>query len=121
MFIHETLEGFNKGTERKSRHFYDLFKLYNAGVFDKIKGNPKLLDLVIEHRQLFFKYTALDYNSILTKGIKFLPLQKSLPDWKSDYSRTEIMIYSDKPSFEQLMSFAEDFESEFNKWISKRQ
>jgi hypothetical protein len=121
LFIHETLEGFNKGSERKSRHFYDLYKLYNVGIFDKIKSNSKLLDLVIEHRQIFFKYTALDYNSILTKGIKFLPSQKFLPDWKSDYSRTEIMIYNDKPDFETLMTFAEHFESEFNIWISKRQ
>jgi hypothetical protein len=57
----------------------------------------------------------------LTKGIKFLPSQKFLPDWKSDYSRTEIMIYNDKPDFETLMTFAEHFESEFNIWISKRQ
>jgi hypothetical protein len=32
------LEGFNIGSERKSRHYYDLFMLYNAGVYNKMIG-----------------------------------------------------------------------------------
>ena len=54
LFIHETLEGFNKGSERKSRHYYDLLKLYKAGVFERIKNNRELLQMVVEHRQTFF-------------------------------------------------------------------
>jgi hypothetical protein len=29
------------------------------------------------------------------------------------------MIYKDIPSFEELMSFAEQLENEFNEWVKK--
>jgi predicted nucleotidyltransferase component of viral defense system len=117
LFIHETLEGFNKGSERKSRHYYDLLKLYQAGVFEKIKSNRKLLRIVVEHRQTFFRYNTMDYTGILTKGVSLLPPQESWADWRGDYIRSAVMIYDNKPSFDELMSFAERFEKEFNLWV----
>ena len=77
LFIHETLEGFNKGSERKSRHYYDLLKLYKAGVFERIKNNRELLQMVVEHRQTFFRYNTLDYTGILSNGVRVLPKKES--------------------------------------------
>jgi len=119
LFIHETLEGFNKGSERKSRHYYDLLKLYKAGVFERIKSNRELLQMVVEHRQTFFRYNTLDYAGILSNGVRILPVKESWADWRGDYIRTAVMIYSNIPSFEELMSFAEQLESEFNEWVKK--
>jgi predicted nucleotidyltransferase component of viral defense system len=117
LFIHETLEGFNKGSERKSRHYYDLLKLYTAGVFEKIKGNRELLQIVVEHRKTFFRYNTLDYDGILISGVHFLPPKEVLSDWRGDYTRTAVMIYNDIPSFNDLMLFAEKLEQEFNDWV----
>ena len=117
LFIHETLEGFNKGSERKSRHYYDLLKLYKAGVFERIKNNRELLQRVVEHRQTFFRYNTLDYTGILSKGVRVLPKKESWTDWRGGYTRTAVMIYNNIPSFEELMSFAEQLENEFNEWI----
>ena len=117
LFIHETLEGFNKGSERKSRHYYDLLKLYKAGVFERIKNNRELLQMVVEHRQTFFRYNTLDYTGILSIGVRVLPKKESWTDWRGDYTRTAVMIYNNIPSFEELMSFAEQLENEFNEWI----
>ena len=114
LFIHETLEGFNKGSERKSRHYYDLLKLYQAGVFEKIKSNRKLLRIVVEHRQTFFRYNTMDYTGILNKGLSLLPQQESWADWSGDYIRSAVMIYDNKPSFD------EQFEKEFNLWVASR-
>lgn len=119
LFIHETLEGFNKGSERKSRHYYDLLKLYKAGIFERIKNNRELLEMVVEHRQTFFRYNTLDYAGILTNGVRVLPSEESWADWRSDYTRTAVMIYNHTPSFEELMSFAELLENEFNEWVKK--
>jgi len=117
LFIHETLEGFNKGSERKSRHYYDLYKLYNAGVFDRIKMNRGLLKAVVEHRRTFFRYKALDYSGILTQGVRTVPEKGDLADWRSDYTRTAVMIYNEIPSFDVLMEFAQHLELEFNSWV----
>jgi predicted nucleotidyltransferase component of viral defense system len=118
LFIHETLGGYNKGSERKSRHYYDLFKLYEAGVFDLIKLNKDLFQMVVHHRQTFFRYNTLDYSAIFRQGIQFLPQKESWPNWRSDYSRTEVMIYNQIPSFDELMLFAKNFELEFNNWVT---
>ena len=117
LFIHETLEGFNKGSERKSRHYYDLFKMYNSGVFEKVKENRDLLIAVVEHRQTFFRYNAMDYKKITSKGLKVLPSQGNWADWRGDYNRSTVMIYRDIPSFEDLMAFAGNLEKDFNDWV----
>lgn len=117
LFIHETLEGFNKGSERKSRHYYDLFKMHQAGVFEHIKSNRELFQMVVKHRQTFFRYNALDYASILNNGVHIVPPPDSLSDWRSDYSRTAIMIYNNVPTFDELMEFAHRLEHEFNNWV----
>jgi predicted nucleotidyltransferase component of viral defense system len=117
LFIHETLEGFNKGSERKSRHYYDLFKLYQAGIFDRIKSNRELLQMVVEHRQTFFRYNTLDYGGILNNGVRVVPAQESWADWRGDYSRTAVMIYNSIPTFDELMEFAQRLENEFNNWV----
>jgi hypothetical protein len=96
-----------------------LLKLYNAGVFNRIKANPNLLKIVVEHRQIFFRYNAMNYESILTSGVRTLPTADEQIDWRSDYSRTAIMIYNGIPSFDELLLFAEKFEKEFNEWVLK--
>ena len=117
LLIHETLEGFNKGSERKSRHYYDLFKLYQAGVLERIKSNRELLEMVVEHRQTFFRYNTLDYTGILNNGVRVVPTKESWADWRGDYSRTAVMIYNSVPTFDELMEFAQRLENEFNNWI----
>ena len=117
LLIHETLEGFNKGSERKSRHYYDLLKLYKAGVFERVKNNRELLQMVVEHWQTFFRYNTFDYAGIISNGVRVVPPKDSWTDWRGDYNRTAVMIYKDIPSFEVLMSFAEELENEFNEWV----
>jgi len=120
LFIHETLEGFNKGSERKSRHYYDLWMLYDSGIFEKVKTNPRLLSMVIEHRQTFFRYNTMDYAGILTKGVSVLPSRDSWADWRGDYNRSAVMIYNKTvPSFEILMDFTGQLQEEFNNWVIK--
>lgn len=117
LLIHETLEGFNKGSERKSRHYYDLQKLYNVGVFNRVKNNHELFQMVVQHRQLFFRYNTLDYAGILNNGVRLTPTAGNLADWRSDYMRTAVMIFKDQPAFDDLMLFASQLENEFNEWI----
>ncbi len=117
LLIHETIEGFNKGSERKSRHYYDLLKLYNAGVFERIKNNRELLQIVVEHRQTFFRYNSLNYAGILSNGVRVVPPKESLTDWRGDYLRTTVMIYNTAPSFDELITFANQLEKEFNEWV----
>ena len=117
LFIYETLDGYNKGSERKSRHYYDLFKLYQAGVFERIKSKRELLKMVVDHLQTFFRYNTLDYAGILNNGVRIVPTQENWSDCRGDYSRTAVIIYNSEPTFDELMEFAQRLEIEFNNWI----
>ena len=75
--------------------------------------------MVVEHRQTFFRYNTLDYVGISNNGVRVVPSKDSWTDWRGDYTRTAVMIYKDIPSFEELMSFAEQLENEFNEWVKK--
>ena len=82
--------------------------------------NRDLLIKVVEHRQTFFRYNTLDYNAILERGVSVSPSEERLPDWRSDYSRTAVMIYNKVPTFDELMDFAQRFEKEFNEWVQEK-
>jgi hypothetical protein len=59
----------------------------------------------------------MNYNSILSNGVKVAPPMETRSDWRSDYARTSIMIYNNIPTFEDLMVFAERMEEEFKEWV----
>lgn len=118
LLIHETLNGFNIGSERKSRHYYDLYKLYHSGVYERVRKNSSLFRIVLEHRQTFFRYNSMDYAQILSKGVQLTPDVNGLQNWRSDYSRSRALIFHEIPTFEELMMFASKFELEFNTWVS---
>jgi len=80
----------------------------------------ELLQMVVEHRQTFFRYNTLDYAGILNNGVQVVPPKESWADWRSDYSRTTVMIYNDIPSFDDLMQFVAHLEKEFNEWVSNK-
>jgi hypothetical protein len=82
--------------------------------------NRELLNKVVEHRQTFFRYNTLDYDGMLEKGVRVAPIPEHMADWRSDYSRTAVMIYNKVPTFNELMDFAQRFEKEFNEWVQAK-
>jgi hypothetical protein len=119
-FIHESLLGLNPGSERKSRHYYDLYKMHQSGVFDRIRANPELVEAVVTHRKTFFKYNTLDYDCMLHYGVVVVPSDEQLARWRTDYAKTIDLIYHDRPSFDDLMVFAQKLEHEYNLWTRSR-
>lgn len=117
MFLHETVAGLNTGSERKSRHYYDLLKLIGAGFGASAITDRALFEMVIAHRRTFYRYNALDYDEILRSGITIVPPEAQWPDWRSDYDRTSAMIYRDRPTFDELMRTAQGYQDTFNMWV----
>ena len=75
------------------------------------------MQIVVEHRQTFFRYNSLNYAGILRNGVRVVPPKESLTDLRGDYLRTTIMIYNTAPSFDELITFANQLEKEFNEWV----
>jgi len=117
MFLHETVAGFHTGSERKSRHYYDLLKLIGAGFGASAIADRALFEMVIAHRRTFYRYNALDYDEILRNGITIVPPEAQWPDWRGDYDRTSAMIYRDRPTFDELIRVAQAYQDTFNAWV----
>lgn len=117
LLLHETVAGHNRGSERKSRHYYDLLKLNAGGYAAQAMAHRSLFEAVVRHRRTFYRYNALDYDAILRSGIRIIPTADQLANWRGDYTRSTAMIYRDLPTFTQLMDSAQHFQDTFNAWV----
>lgn len=113
MLLHE--ENFRpldkRKKERMSRHYYDLFKLIEAGVAKRAAGDRELLERVIEHRSFFFKYSWMDYAGFGLKQLRIVPKEEFTAFWRDDYAKMkESMFFGEPPSFEEVLQTISEFE-----------
>lgn len=100
---------------RMARHYYDLWCLLRAGVGEKALAQTALFQRVAEHRELFFRFSWVDYTTHKPGTFRLAPPPEHLANWKSDYSEMlGPMFFGDTPTFDKLMSAAADFETTFN-------
>lgn len=100
---------------RMARHYYDLWCLLRAGVGESALAQPALFQRVAEHRELFFRFSWVDYTTHKPGTFRLTPPAEHLPNWRSDY--TEMlgpMFFGPTPSFEEMIAAATEFETSFN-------
>ncbi len=101
-----------RNANRKSRHLYDLYKMYQAGIADKAIGNEELWETIRHHREVFTSIHGVDYTPDIRNRITLVPPQTYLDNWKNDYDTMVVnMIYEDMPPiFSELLSITEKIE-----------
>lgn len=100
---------------RMARHYYDLWCLLQAGVGDRALANTALFQRVAEHREIFFRYSWVDYSTHKPGTFRLSPPTEHLANWRSDYQEMlGPMFFGDTPTFEQMMRAAAEFETTFN-------
>lgn len=100
---------------RMARHYYDLWCLLRAGVGDAALGNKTLFRRVAEHREIFFRYSWVDYSTHKPGTFRLSPPADHVGNWRSDYREMlGPMFFGDTPTFEQMMTAAAEFEKVFN-------
>jgi predicted nucleotidyltransferase component of viral defense system len=100
---------------RMARHYYDLWCLLRAGVGDMALVNKTLFQRVAEHREIFFRYSWVDYSTHKPGTFRLSPPADHVANWRADY-REMIgpMFFGQTPTFEQMMAAAAEFEKTFN-------
>lgn len=101
-------------TERMSRHFYDLEKTMDTPAGKKALGEEKLYAAIVDHREWYNKMRGLDYTTLKTDSINFMPPEDLIDAYKADYeTMREQMIYGDslKPAelFERIKELNKRF------------
>ena len=122
MILHEETfrpaERFRK--PRMARHYYDVWCLITRGVAERAAGNLRLFRRVIEHREIFFPISWVDYSAIGQGTLRLLPPAEHRTEWQRDYTEmAETMFYGARPPFEEILSVVAEFERRFNDVAAK--
>ena len=100
---------------RMARHYYDLWCLLRAGVGERAIADTALFERVAEHREVFFRYSWVDYSTHKPGTFRLSPPPEHLANWRADYQEMlGPMFFGDTPAFEGMMTAAAEFEKTFN-------
>lgn len=100
---------------RMARHYYDLWCLLEAGVGERALAQKALFQRVAEHRELFFRFSWVDYSTHKPGTFRLTPPADHLAAWQTDYqAMLGPMFFGDTPTFAQIMAAAAEFEKAFN-------
>lgn len=116
MLLHEeTYRAGDKGPKaRLARHYYDLWRLIEAGVARRASADLALFGAVAAHRKTFFRRPEAQ-KSIEAGSLRLVPRSDQRAAWKRDYdAMRESMIFGETPTFEVILAAVGGFEREFN-------
>lgn len=100
---------------RLARHYYDLWCLINKGVAAEAMADPGLFKRVAAHREIFFRWSWVDYTTLRPGSLRLVPPADQLSPWRQDYQtmRSE-MFFGDVPKFDEILRVVSEFEKRFN-------
>ncbi len=105
-----------KRQARMARHYYDLYRLINAGIGHKASGDLELFERIAAHRQVYFRYTWVEYDTLRPGHLRLVPPDEQLADWKSDYTAMKDEMFSgEPPSFDDIIQTVREFQDAFNR------
>ncbi|MGI9043945.1 MAG: nucleotidyl transferase AbiEii/AbiGii toxin family protein [Gemmatimonadaceae bacterium] len=117
MLLHE--ERLRPGDRRvrhaMARHYYDVWRLIESGNAAAAVADVDLFNQVVAHRQLYFRHTWMDYETIERGSIQMLPAPSHLDDWRRDYQAMQgEMFVTTAPPFDEILAVVERFQADFN-------
>ena len=104
-----------KRKARMARHYYDLYRLLDAGIGRKAAGDLELFERIVAHRQVYFRFAWVNYDTMRRGRLRLVPPNEQLALWKSDYAAMkEEMFFGKPPEFEEIIQTVRAFQEEFN-------
>lgn len=88
---------------RYSRHYYDVYKLVETGLFESAFEQHVLLDEVVKFKQKFYPSAWANYDSATLSGLVLQPSTHHINALKIDYEQMQEMLFGDKPTFERIV------------------
>lgn len=101
---------------RMARHYYDVWRLIEAGVAATAAADLELFHKVAAHRVVYFKQNWVDYDTLAQGSIQMEPTAEQFGNWQRDYAAmASEMFVTTPPPFEDLMAAILAFQTEFNR------
>jgi hypothetical protein len=101
--------------QRMSRHYYDLYEMGQAGIFEKALAEVELMQSVVDFNRLFYKYSWLNYDEAKRGSFRLVPKNaERLKALKADYRQMEPMFFKATPTLDEIISGLQDMEDRIN-------
>lgn len=101
--------------DRQSRHYYDIVKLFEAGIGPRALGRLDLLTAVANHKTVFFADASAKYEEARPGSLRLVPPASRLVELREDYAKMGTMIFGEPPSFEYLLQVLAEIEGQINR------
>jgi hypothetical protein len=88
---------------RLSRHLYDLHRIKSSPHAASALADKNLFDTIVSHRRLFNSLRGISYDHHNYDEINFIPPPEVIDNWRQDYEQMGIMIFGQRPSFNEIM------------------
>ncbi|HEY5490252.1 MAG TPA: nucleotidyl transferase AbiEii/AbiGii toxin family protein, partial [Gemmatimonadaceae bacterium] len=98
------------------RHYFDVWRLIQSGVAARAAADTALFAQVAAHRQLFFRYGWMNYDTLKCGTIQVVPQPEQIDEWRRDYAAMHgEMFLATPPAFDEILATITVFQADFNK------
>lgn len=101
-------------TDRQSRHYYDVVRLYDHDVGKAAIKDTELLLKVARHKEVFFPAAWARYADAKPGTLRIVPPNFRLSELEEDYRKMREMIFGVPPTFKRLVETLREIEAEIN-------
>jgi len=105
--------------ERKSRHWYDVYKLSKTAVGEGAIKDKELLTDVVRHKQAFFHSSKARYEDCLKGRLRLVPADGMLKELAQDFKKMQDsgMFHGAVPTFDSMINDLRSCEQLINKSV----
>jgi len=103
---------------RYARHYYDVHRLYESGLYKAAIEQPELLAQVVAFKEKFYPSAWASYGTAVPGQLRLQPSEHHLDALRQDYAQMQEMLFGDKPSFDSIINTLNIIENEVNILIS---
>lgn len=102
-------------TDRQSRHYYDVAKLYATEVGRRAIKDTSLLQSVAAHKAVFFHSKWAKYDEARPGTLRLIPPEARIPELERDYTlMRESMTFGIAPTLDEILAALKQCETEIN-------
>lgn len=107
---------FRAGTERLSRHWYDLAMLADLAHGKTAVSNRALFTDVVKHKKVFYNTSYANYDACLVGQLRLIPEDAALAVLRDDYQRmiSAGMFIGEPPAFDAIVDRLRALETTIN-------
>lgn len=103
-----------KAPRRFSRHYYDVYRMFNTSVYAEAKSNTALLADVVAFTEKFYPRSWAHFELCHPGTMLLMPSSHALPVMRADYAAMREMIYGAYPSFDEILDTISIIEKDIN-------